>query len=85
MKIDDLNRICFTVCIVCIVLGVVIAMGMIWWTGSNEIAWKGLATVSILFLAASLTLSVSKTFGDRLPPPDHRPSDSGDGDESAGH
>jgi hypothetical protein len=79
MKLDDLNRICFTVCIVCIIVGILIAMAMIWWTGGdNEIAWKCLATVSILFLGASLMLSVSKTF-DRTLPDDRRQRDEGDG------
>jgi hypothetical protein len=71
MKLDDLNRICFTICIICIIFGVLIAMGMIWWTGSNEIAMRGLATVGVLFLGASLTLSVSKTFDRTARRDDH--------------
>lgn len=66
MDLRALNKICFTICIVCIAIGVVFGLALIWVTHSSEIAWKGFATVSVVFLGAALTLSVSKTFEGKL-------------------
>ncbi len=62
MDIQKLNRICFTICIVCIVLGTVLALAMIWTDiKDNEFVWKSWVTVGVFFLASALTLSVTKT------------------------
>ena len=69
--IPALNKICFTVCIVCIVLGTVLGLAMIWGDlRSQEFVWKAWLTIGIFFLASALTLSVSKTYlgwGGRRP------------------
>jgi len=57
-----LNKICFTICIVCIVIGVLLALSLIWGTHDSEITWKGLGTVGILFCGSALTLAVSNAF-----------------------
>lgn len=36
-----LNKICFTICIVCIVLTTVLAFALIWGSGDKEFLWKG--------------------------------------------
>jgi hypothetical protein len=68
MDLTALNKICFMICIVCIVIGLVLALAIIWAADSNQILWKGFASVSVVFAAAALTLAVSKTFEGRLGP-----------------
>lgn len=59
-----LNKICFTICIVCIVLGAVISLVMIWTESSeSELLWKSLLSIIVFFLAACLTLAVNSTMG----------------------
>jgi hypothetical protein len=62
MNLKALNKICFTICIVCIVVGVVLGLALIWATQDSEIMWKGLGTVAVLFFGSALTLAVSNTF-----------------------
>jgi hypothetical protein len=71
MSLQILDKICFTICIVCIVAGTVLSLAMIWCEiHDNEIVWKSWATIAILFLASALTLAVSKTFAGRGRPRD---------------
>ncbi|APZ92789.1 hypothetical protein Fuma_02401 [Fuerstiella marisgermanici] len=66
MNLQSLNKICFTICIVCIVLGTVLSLAMIWGeVRGNSFVWKSWLTLGVLFLASALTLSVSKTLGGR--------------------
>ena len=66
MNLQHLNRICFTICIVCIVLGTVLSLAMIWGEiNDNEFVWKSWLTIGLFFLASALTLSVSKALGGR--------------------
>jgi len=66
MNLQQLNKVCFTICIVCIVLGTVLSLAMIWGEiRDNEFVWKSWLTIGVLFLASALTLSVSKTLGGR--------------------
>ncbi len=65
MNSQQLNKACFAVCIVCIVIGVMLGLVMIWTPGINEVLWRCMATVGVVFLGASATLSVSRTFGGR--------------------
>jgi hypothetical protein len=62
MIIKILNKICFTICIVCIIAGIVLGLGIIWGSHDDEIMWKGLGTVLVLFVGSALTLAVSNTF-----------------------
>jgi hypothetical protein len=62
MNLQALNKICFTICIVCIVLGTVLSLAMIWGEiNANMFVWKSWLTIGVFFLASALTLSVSRT------------------------
>lgn len=54
-----LNTICFTVCVLCIVAGAGVALGMIWGAIQDT---RALYSVGIVFLAAILTLNVSRSY-----------------------
>ena len=60
MNLKGLNIVCYTICIICIVAGVVFALILIWGDVDNEIAWKGFMTIGVFFLGSVLTLSVNK-------------------------
>ncbi|MFP6659624.1 MAG: hypothetical protein VB853_15680 [Pirellulales bacterium] len=64
MNLQRLNKICFTICIVCIVLGTILSLTMIWIEiRPSELIWKSLQTIGLIFLAAALTLNISKFLG----------------------
>lgn len=63
MDLRILNKLCFTISIICIVAGVVTALWMLWTPGISETAWRLLATVGIVFFGSSATLAVSTAFG----------------------
>ena len=66
MNLKHLNKICFTTCIICIVLGTVLSLAMIWGeVRDSPFMWKSWFTIGVLFLASALTLSVNKTLGGR--------------------
>ena len=65
MDIKTLNKICFTICIVCIVVGIVLGIALIWGSHDDEVRWKGLGTVSVLFAGSLLTLAVSKAYTEK--------------------
>lgn len=65
MNLQALNRVCFTICSVCIVLGTLLSLSMIWVTYPNQFVWKSWLTIVVLFLASALTWSVSKKFSGR--------------------
>ena len=65
MDLQILNKICFAICIVCIVVGTVLSISMIWVSYEREFLMKFWSTNGVLFLAAALTLTVSKVFGAR--------------------
>jgi hypothetical protein len=73
MNLQTLNKICFTVCIVCIATGIVISLGLIWFSHDDDVLWKGLGTVGVVFAGAALTLSVSRTLGGK--PRQNSPND----------
>lgn len=60
MTLRIINRICYTIAIVCIISGVVYALALIWGDHWRKDAWKGLATLSVVFLGAVMTLSVNQ-------------------------
>ncbi len=67
MNLQKLNKICFTICIVCIVAGSLLALAMIWLElQEEEFVWKSWLTIAVFFLASALTLSVSKALGGRV-------------------
>ncbi len=63
MTLKHLNTICYTICIVCIVFGVILALTLIWGDWNNEFAWKGFMTIGVFFLGSALTLSVNQMIG----------------------
>ncbi|QDV73004.1 hypothetical protein K2D_11740 [Planctomycetes bacterium K2D] len=64
MSLRQLEKICFTICLVCIVSGTVLSLAMIWLeVTEEEVIRKSWLTILVLFLASALTLSVSKTLG----------------------
>ena len=63
-----LNRVCFAVCLVSIVAGVVSALGLIWTDIDPEIWSKSLLTALVFFLAGGATISVNRALGRRLDP-----------------
>jgi hypothetical protein len=65
MNLTALNRVCFTICILCIVFGTVLALALIWGDFDKEFLWKSELSLSVLFLAAALALSVSRTLGGK--------------------
>ena len=62
MDLQMLNKACLAVCIV---VGTVLSMSMIWVTYESAFLMKFWSTNGVLFLAAVLTLIVSKTFGGK--------------------
>lgn len=66
MYLQHLNKICFTICIICIVMGTVLSLAMIWGDlGDNAVLWKAWLTILVLFLASGMTLVVSKAISGR--------------------
>lgn len=63
MDLKVLNKLCFTVCIVCIIIGVVLGVALIWGSHDSEMMWKGLGTVAVLFMGSALTSAVCNMFG----------------------
>jgi hypothetical protein len=63
MNLTVLNRLCWTICIVCIVAGTVLTLSMIWSTYQSEFLWKAWTSIAVLFFASSATLIVSKVVG----------------------
>jgi hypothetical protein len=63
MSLQQLNTICFTVSIVCIVLGSALAISMIWMQYPSQFLERSWATIGVVFLASVVTLIVSKVFG----------------------
>src|SRR5207244_3413126 len=57
MDLQILNKICFAICIVCIVVGTVLAISMIWVTYESAFLMKFWSTNGVIFLAAALALA----------------------------
>ena len=60
VTIAKLNIICYSICIICIVAGVLFALYIIWGDVESRMAWKGFLTIAVFFLGSALTLSVNK-------------------------
>ena len=69
MNLRQLNTVCFTVSIVCIVLGSMLAISMIWMDHSSEFLWKTWGTICVVFLASTITMVVARMFGSRAADP----------------
>jgi hypothetical protein len=64
-----LNRVCFTICIICIAAGTVFSLSMIWAPYGNEVLLKTWATIIVLFFASAATLLVSRVVGGKAEAP----------------
>jgi succinate dehydrogenase hydrophobic anchor subunit len=67
MNLQAMNTICFAVSVVCIALGAMLAISMIWMDYSSQFLMKSWSTIGVVFLASTITLVVSKTFGAKAP------------------
>ena len=63
MNLTVLNRICWTICIVCIVAGTALSLSMIWTKHQSEFLMKSWSTIGVLFFASAATLIVSRVLG----------------------
>ena len=65
MNARAIRHICYTVAIVCIVAGTILGLAVIWEIVKNpEFTGKVFMTLGLFFVAALLTLSVSRYLGD---------------------
>lgn len=55
-----LAKICFTICVISIITGAVIALMMIWREDSDDL-WKPLLTALVIFLTSGGVLAVDRT------------------------
>ena len=64
-----LNRVCFTICIICIAAGTALSLSMIWYTHDSEFLLKTWLTMGVLFFASAATLVVSRVVGGKAGAP----------------
>ncbi|MDP3980713.1 MAG: hypothetical protein Q8Q33_04790 [Chlamydiota bacterium] len=66
MRFEKLNNICYSVCILCVIIGTGFSLYLVWTEKDlGAIAWKTLTTISILFFASAITLAVNKTMSQK--------------------
>ena len=66
MDLKNIRSICFTVCILSIIIGLLLGLALIWGiVKDSEFAWKVFMTLGLFFVSASLTLSVARYLGSR--------------------
>lgn len=64
MRTNTIRTICFTVCILCILGGLLLGIAMIWdWIQDSDFLRKAFMTLGVLFFASLMTLSVAKKLG----------------------
>lgn len=61
-----LRVICFTICIVCIVVAVPVSLSLIWGSASAGSLSRALASIAVLFLASLLTMGVARMVEPKL-------------------
>ena len=67
MTLETLNKVCFAICMACITAGALLALAMIWWElGGDELFWKLWQTIGTVFVAAALTLAISKSMESKV-------------------
>lgn len=60
MTLKRLNTICYTICILCIIIGTVLLVAIIWSEKTDMFLWRLMMTLGVFFLASSMTLSINK-------------------------
>lgn len=63
MKI--LSTICYTICIACLIISVVLALLLIWTDFDFWWTWKVFASSAVFMLASAVTLSLIKLSGSK--------------------
>lgn len=64
MNIGWLKQACFGTCIVCIVLGMTLSLGMLWVDGlSSAFTYKAISSLGVVFVASAATLGVGQLAG----------------------
>ena len=54
------NKICFTLCLICIIVGTTISILAIWKViADQDFYWRSLMTLGVLFLASVLTATIN--------------------------
>jgi len=61
-----LNRLCYLVCVLSIVIGATLSIVAIWGDYDNDLMWKGISTSLVLLTASILTLGVNNIIGARV-------------------
>jgi hypothetical protein len=64
-----LNRVCFTICIICIAAGTVFSLILIWTPYESDVLLKLYGTILVLFFASAATLIVSRVVGGKSEAP----------------
>jgi hypothetical protein len=64
--LDIVNRCCYGLCLMSIVVGATTAILGIWTDSGNDLAWKGFGTASVMFGAGLLTIVVNNVVGARV-------------------
>ena len=59
---NEINVICFWVCIVCLFVGLVLSILAVWGAVSGEVVWKTLTTFALIFGASLGTAGVYSFF-----------------------
>lgn len=62
---NDLHKICFAICMICISIAVVTTILMIWTPGIDEVKWRLLATDGVVFLGSISTMTVARAYGGK--------------------
>lgn len=67
VKLQAMNRICFTTSIVSIVMGVVLSLAMIWLEMyDNEFVYKSWLSLCVFFFGSLMTMAVGNALGPRV-------------------
>ena len=60
MDLEKLNKVCYTICIACIALGVLFSLLIIWAEVKGDVIWKSWTTIAVFFVASLLTIGVNR-------------------------
>ena len=60
------NRMCYVLCVLAIVVGATLSIGAIWSDFDDDLMWKGISTALVLFTAGVLTIGVNNIIGTRV-------------------
>ncbi len=65
MNVQKVNKSCYVMCIVCLVLGAVLTMAMVWGAISSTLLAPAWGVVATCFIGSVLALSVSQALRER--------------------